>query len=383
MPGHRAAVAVAECLRRAGDGVAGDSGRPVDGVAVGPGRPGDGASEGLGRPGDGAVGGLGRPGPAPVAAGLGDRIDLTGLTVSGRHGVHAWEKTTDQPFRVDVRAWLAPAPTGRADQLDQTVDYGRLAQALTASVSGPSVDLIETLAERSAQAVLALGGLQAVEVTVHKPEAPLAAVFEDVSVTVRRSADHPVGPASRVGAGRARRRAVFSLGSNLGDRAGWLQFGLAGLASADGLELVAASSVYQTAAVGPVEQDDFLNLVVLVDSDRSAEELLGRGLAIEAAAGRRRDVAHGPRNLDIDLIALDQATRHSPELTLPHPRVQERAFVLIPWLEVDPGARLDGRPLAEWLDRLGPQSVSRRDDLSLLAPLTARPEAGAGQGGSR
>ncbi|MDR1077451.1 MAG: 2-amino-4-hydroxy-6-hydroxymethyldihydropteridine diphosphokinase, partial [Propionibacteriaceae bacterium] len=251
---------------------------------------------------------------------------------------------------------------------------------------------------------------------VHKPEAPLTAVFADVAVTVRRTVpagplDHPVGsptghpvgsptshpvgspaghpvssptshpvgsptgrpvasPASRPVSPTAaeRVRAVFSLGSNLGDRVGWLQFGLAGLASADGLDLVAVSSLYQTAAVGPLEQPDFLNLVLVVETDRSPEQLLRRGLAVEAAAGRRRDTAHGPRNLDIDLIAVDQRTSSTAELTLPHPRAHQRAFVLLPWLEIDPTARLDGRPLAAWLSRLDGQSVQRRDDLGLAVP---------------
>jgi dihydropteroate synthase/2-amino-4-hydroxy-6-hydroxymethyldihydropteridine diphosphokinase/dihydroneopterin aldolase len=402
VPGHRAAVAVAERLRSSRPSGLGHpvsrSHRPVVPAPwpLGPLAPVEPILQAEPEPKPMAVPidpKAVEPIPAAELEPTGDRIDLTGLTVAGRHGVYDWEKTTDQPFRVDLRAWLAPL-LSRADRLDQTVDYGRLAQAVTELVAGPSCDLIETLADRIAQAALALGSLSAVEVTVHKPEAPLAAVFADVSVTVRRtvpvgSAASPVVDASAGSlAGAAagsviaasRVRAVFSLGSNLGDRLGWLQFGLAGLAATDGLDLVAVSSLYQTAAVGPVDQPDFLNLVLVVETDRSAEELLRRGLEVEAAAGRRRDVAHGPRNLDIDLIAVGQQTRATVELALPHPRAQERAFVLIPWLEVDPTARLRDRPLTEWLSRLDGQSVQRRDDLRLAIPtLQPGPTAPSGQ----
>jgi 2-amino-4-hydroxy-6-hydroxymethyldihydropteridine diphosphokinase len=160
-------------------------------------------------------------------------------------------------------------------------------------------------------------------------------------------------------------RAVLSLGSNLGDRFAHLRAAVAGLGSA----VVGVSPVYETAPWGGVEQDDYLNVVLLVDDPGTdARGWLDRARALEAAAGRTRAVRWGARTLDVDVVAVDGVTSTDPELTLPHPRAHERAFVLVPWLDVQPDAVLPGRGpvagLAAALDRSG---VRPRPDLVLAA----------------
>lgn len=118
-----------------------------------------------------------------------DRIVLTGLTVRGRHGVFEHERRDGQDFVVDLTAWLDLAPAGRSDDLADTLDYGALAQTAAEIVSGPPCDLIEAVAERIAAAVLAapdFAAVRAVEVTVHKPSAPIPLAFADVAVVLRR-----------------------------------------------------------------------------------------------------------------------------------------------------------------------------------------------------
>jgi 2-amino-4-hydroxy-6-hydroxymethyldihydropteridine diphosphokinase len=125
--------------------------------------------------------------------------------------------------------------------------------------------------------------------------------------------------------------AVLSLGSNLGDRLAHLRAGVAVL------EPVAVSPVYETAPWGGVDQDDFLNVVVLCDYD--ADEAWRRAVRAEEQEGRVRDVRWGPRTLDVDVVTADGT---DPALVLPHPHAHERAFVLVPWLDVDPEAVLPG-----------------------------------------
>jgi 2-amino-4-hydroxy-6-hydroxymethyldihydropteridine diphosphokinase len=160
--------------------------------------------------------------------------------------------------------------------------------------------------------------------------------------------------------------AVLSIGSNLGDR-------LANLRTAvDTVRpwLVAVSPVYETAPWGPVPQGPYLNAVVLAsDPSAAPHEWLGRAHAAEDAAGRTRDVRWGPRTLDVDVVAVDDVSSDDPELTLPHPRAAERAFVLVPWAAVDPGGTLAGRPVAALLEALGPEDaagVRLRPELVLL-----------------
>lgn len=150
--------------------------------------------------------------------------------------------------------------------------------------------------------------------------------------------------------------AVLSLGSNVGDRLAHLRLAV------DELAPYALSSVWQTAPVGGVEQDDFLNAVVLCRLD--AATAWSRAQAAELRAGRQRTVRWGPRTLDVDVVLAGGSVPDG--LLLPHPRAHERAFVLAPWLELAPSAQLPGRgAVADLLAALDATSVVRRPDLRL------------------
>lgn len=162
--------------------------------------------------------------------------------------------------------------------------------------------------------------------------------------------------------------AVLSLGSNVGDRLGHLRRCVQGFAANVG----AASPVYATQPWGGVEQGEFLNAVLLVDDDTAdAAEWLRRGRQQEAVAQRSHEVHWGPRTLDVDVITVDDVHSADPDLTLPHPRAHERAFVLVPWLAVAPAAVLPGHGPVEQLVAGLPAAqrhgVRRRDDLVLVA----------------
>ncbi len=160
------------------------------------------------------------------------------------------------------------------------------------------------------------------------------------------------------------RVAVFSLGSNLGERFEYLQGATNTLRATPGLKVTDISSVYETTPVGLADQPDFLNIVVVAESTLPSMVMLERALAIEDAYARVRVVPGGPRTVDVDLIAVGDRVLAGETLTLPHPRAHERAFVLLPWLEVDPEAVLVGRGrVAELLAGLDASGVHRRDDL--------------------
>jgi 2-amino-4-hydroxy-6-hydroxymethyldihydropteridine diphosphokinase len=135
-------------------------------------------------------------------------------------------------------------------------------------------------------------------------------------------------------------RAFVGIGSNLGDRVGHVRRAFADLGAIPGTRVVARSSLWQTPPWGPVEQPAFVNAVAEVSTALDARVLLAALVAIEGAHGRTRDGPRwGPRTLDLDLLAFDLVRSRSAELELPHPRIAERAFVLVPLAEIDP--RLD------------------------------------------
>ena len=164
-------------------------------------------------------------------------------------------------------------------------------------------------------------------------------------------------------------RTVLALGSNLGDRLANLQGGLDALLAGPGLTAVAVSGVYETAPVGGPEQPDYLNAVLVADTTLPAAALLRRCQQAEAAFHRVREVVWGPRTLDVDIIVYGDVVSDDPDLTLPHPRAAQRAFVLAPWLEADPGAAIPGQgPVPGLLARAGRAGLRRCDDVALRLP---------------
>jgi len=175
--------------------------------------------------------------------------------------------------------------------------------------------------------------------------------------------------------------AVLSAGSNLGDRLGHLAGVVEGF-SAGSDRVLAVSPVYVTPPWGPVAQDDFYNITLIVAGDRDGLSWLRRGAELEAAADRRREVRWGPRTLDVDVVAVRDDEGNplfsaTEELILPHPRAHERGFVLIPWLAADPAAVLD-RPdgstaVADLVAALGPDERAGIDILDTEVPWARGP----------
>jgi 2-amino-4-hydroxy-6-hydroxymethyldihydropteridine diphosphokinase len=142
--------------------------------------------------------------------------------------------------------------------------------------------------------------------------------------------------APRVPRGAAAGRAYLGIGANLGDRVAYLQGAVDGLAAADDVVVVAVSPVYETAPVGGPSQPDYLNAVVAVDTALTPRELLVLANRLEAEADRVREVHWGPRTLDVDVLLVGDEEVNEPDLVVPHPRMTERAFVLVPLADLDP-----------------------------------------------
>ena len=179
-----------------------------------------------------------------------------------------------------------------------------------------------------------------------------------------------------------RKRAVLAVGSNLGDRLGTLQGCVQAVGGLPDTDVLAVSPVYETEPVGGPAQPDYLNAVLITATGLRPLDLLAATQRIEADFGRVRGEGterFGPRTLDIDIISYAEEVSGDPVLTLPHPRAHERAFVLAPWHDIDPGARLPGRgAAADLLAGLGRGGVRRRPDLTLRPPA---PDAGAAGSG--
>lgn len=167
------------------------------------------------------------------------------------------------------------------------------------------------------------------------------------------------------------RRAVLSLGSNLGNRLETLQGAIDALEDTPGVRVKAVSPVYETEpwGVAPGSQPSYFNAVVVLKTTLPPSSLLERAHAVEEAFHRVRDERWGPRTIDVDIVSYAEEVSDDPVLTLPHPRAHERAFVLAPWHDVEPEAQLPGRgPVARLLADVTREGVAPRADLELHLP---------------
>ena len=289
----------------------------------------------------------------------GDLIRLTGVRARGHHGVLEHERRDGQDFVVDVTLSLDLRAAGTSDELARTVNYAEVAADVVAVVTGPPRDLIETVAEEIAHRALARPLVEAVEVTVHKPSAPVGVPFGDVEVVVRRERDVPV---------------VIALGANLegvdgSDPAGTVAAAARRLHRVRGLRGVRLSGLYATAPVGGPAQPDYVNAVAVARTRLAPGRLLAALHRVEEDFGRTRELRWGARTLDLDLVqygdpaAGTDVVSDEESLVLPHPRARERAFVLVPWLDADPAASL----------RVGEVTVAVRDLIPLVADQDVRP----------
>ena len=155
-------------------------------------------------------------------------------------------------------------------------------------------------------------------------------------------------------------RAFIALGSNLAEPEVQVNQAFAALAQLPQSRLLAQSSLYRSAPVGYAEQADFINAVAHIETRLTAHDLLQSLLGIERTFGRVRDFRNAPRTLDLDLLLYADLMFHEPGLTLPHPRMHERAFVLLPLVEIAPDCEIPSKGKArDWLMRVSDQAITR------------------------
>lgn len=280
-------------------------------------------------------------------------IALKGLTAVGTHGVLDFEHTEPQPFVVDVVMEVWTEVAAKTDDISDTVSYADVADTIVRVIQGEHCDLIETLANRIADALMQ-PRIHHLMVTVHKPSAPIPHTFGDVSVTVTREGPLVWCDGEIV--------AVVALGSNLENPREQLVDAIHQLAAEHTIEAV--SSFYRTAPMldaGQAQQPEYWNAVVRLRAFLPPTLLIEMLQRIEALHGRERKEHWGARTLDLDVIDIRpkrdsdgqlgaSLVSDAPELMLPHPRAHQRRFVLEPWLEIEPDAVLSGVPVAHWLE---------------------------------
>lgn len=250
-----------------------------------------------------------------------DKICIRGLRIFAHHGVYEEETRLGQTFVVNASLFTSTRKGGMRDCLDDTISYADVCLFLTDYLQQNTWKLLEAAVEHTSRALLLRYPLlQKVELQLEKPSAPIPLPFDSVSVCITRSWH----------------RVFVAMGSNMGDKQGYLDGAVQALKADSYIRVRQISTYYNTEPYGDVVQDDFLNAAIELETLYSPEELLDVLHDIEKAAKRERLVHWGPRTLDLDILLYDDLIQDDSHLTIPHPDMQNRDFVLKPMTEITP-----------------------------------------------
>ena len=250
-----------------------------------------------------------------------DQIKIENLEIYAYHGVFQEEKEKGQPFYLNVTMHTDLRLAGQTDDLTKSTHYGEVALLLKKKMTETSYDLIERAAEVCAEAILLKFPLiKEVDLEVRKPKAPIPMTFESVSVVIHRGF----------------KKAYVALGSNMGDTKAHLDGAVEALRADEKVRVLKVADYIVTKPYGGVEQSDFLNSAVEIETLYSPEELLDKLHEIEAAHDRERLVHWGPRTLDLDILFYENMVLDTADLTIPHKDLHNRDFVLKPMAQIAP-----------------------------------------------
>ncbi len=250
-----------------------------------------------------------------------DEIRIDNLEVYAGHGVFEEENRNGQPFFVSAVLYTDVREAGLKDDLTLSTHYGEVAHLINHYLRENTFKLLEAAAEHLAEEILlAFPLVRALSLEIKKPQAPIGLPFESVSVKIHRGW----------------KKSYLSIGSNMGDKRKYLEEAIDKIKRASKIRKVKVSDFLVTKPYGGVEQDDFLNAVVEIETLYTPMELLHFLQKTELEAGRERKVHWGPRTLDLDILFYEGVISDSEELMIPHPDMQNREFVLKPLAELCP-----------------------------------------------
>lgn len=253
-----------------------------------------------------------------------DFIKVTNMKVFARHGVLPEEKENGQEFFLNAKVYVDMRKAGLSDNLDDALNYDKLCVFLQEVFKEKRFDLIEAAAEYTVQEIMVhFRNIQAMELEVRKPHAPVKYPPEDISVTIYREW-HKV---------------YLSIGSNYKNALGYLNEGMHYIKEPYAIRRFKRSELIKTKPYGPVPQDDFINACIAIETYMEPEELITYIRELEDYFERDRSIKWGPRPFDLDILFFDDWVYNSDMLTIPHVEIQNRMFVLGPLSELCPGFR--------------------------------------------
>ena len=266
-----------------------------------------------------------------------DEIRIEDLEVFANHGVFPEENVLGQKFLVSAVLYTDTRRAGRTDDLTASIHYGEVCAFIDRYLREHTFKLLERAAESLAEELLLnTQNLRKVRIEIKKPWAPVGLPLKTVSVSIEREW-HDV---------------IIALGSNMGDREGYLNGAVEKLNAVRGCRVKKVSDFIETPPYGVTDQEDFLNGCLEMETLMYPHELLDELHRIEKEAGRERIIRWGPRTLDLDIIFYDDMIQQDDDLCIPHVEMHKREFVLKPLCGIAPYKRhpVTGKTVKEMLE---------------------------------
>lgn len=250
-----------------------------------------------------------------------DKIIIQDLEVFGYHGVMSEERALGQKFLITVEFFLSTRRAGVSDALKYSVNYGEAARFIHEFLRNNTFQLIEAAAEQLATALLLnYEMVEKIHILIKKPWAPIGLHVEYTAVEIEREWH----------------TAFIALGSNMGDKLNYLEDAVQKIKENKNCRFEKVSDIIVTEPYGNVEQSDFLNGCLMIQTLYTPSELLGYLQSLEQQAGRTREIHWGPRTLDLDILLYDDWIVDQEDLIIPHPEMHKRDFVLEPLIQIAP-----------------------------------------------
>lgn len=250
-----------------------------------------------------------------------DKMFIKDLEIYAFHGVNKEEKKLGQRFLLSVELSLDLKEAGQTDDLSKTVNYANLCLELEEVFISKKYELIERVAEQLCDYILhKYENVNKVKLMIKKPWAPIGKILDYAAIELERGWN----------------TAYIGLGSNIGDREENIRLAIEKIGESQNNKIIQVSKMYETEPVGFLEQDKFINNAIEIKTLLSPRELIKFLLNIEIELKRVRTIKWGPRTIDLDILLYNDEITYSKDIVIPHPRMHERKFVLLPLCDIAP-----------------------------------------------
>ncbi|MDO5707054.1 MAG: 2-amino-4-hydroxy-6-hydroxymethyldihydropteridine diphosphokinase [Andreesenia angusta] len=279
------------------------------------------------------------------------KIIMKNLAFYSYHGAMKEENVLGQKFFIDLELVADIDKSAYTDSVEDTVHYGEVYQTIKDIMENSKYNLIEAVAQKIIDEIFKkFDKVEEIDIVVKKPEAPVPGIYDYFAVNFNEKRK------------KFKNIAYLGIGGNIGDRKKNIELSLKYLEESESIKIKKVSSLYETEPWGYTDQDWFMNIVVEIETALSPYELLDYCQYVENELKRERVIRWGPRTVDLDILLYNDYKSDDEKLTIPHPRMTERAFVMVPLYEINDSLVINGQDIKEYMKDFNAEEIRKIEE---------------------